>query len=62
MRININMVELNTMPQQSTRTNLTQATKSDTVSICFLTSVIENNILYTFHIQCKSLYINEHLI
>ena len=44
MIININMVELNTMHQQSTRTNPTQATKSETVSICFLTSVIENNI------------------
>ena len=43
MRNNINMVELNTMTQQSIGTN-TQVMKSETVSICFLISVIENNI------------------
>ena len=67
MRININMVELNTMLQKSTGTNPTQTTKSETVSICFLTSVIENNIsivinIIHIHIQCKNLYINEHLL
>ena len=55
------------MPQQSIGTNPTQATKSETVSICFLTSIIDNNIslvinIIHIHMQCKSLYINEHLL